>query len=149
MSELFSGLNKTNLLIIILAIVIVGLFILNHRKQNQINALLNSTSVTKSEPAIEKFNNPSNDIELNLYYTEWCGYSQRFLPVWAEFEQYAASNNLNIKLNKIDCDKEKEKCQSIPGFPTIILSKNGKQISMDYKYPRTVDGLKKFIAENL
>jgi hypothetical protein len=141
--------DKTHILIVVMLLLIIVLLILNFKKQNQINAMYSSIMVGSSEN-FDASKIGEKKVKLCLYYTEWCGYSQKFLPVWDEFRKYVEDNKLNIVLEKVDCDKEKEKCQNIPGFPTIVLEKEGdKPIEMNGKYPRTVDGLLSFLSDSL
>lgn len=86
---------------------------------------------------------PDNNAVLTLYYADWCGASQSFLPVWEE-----SKDKLGVKTETIECEKSKEKCSKIEYFPTIILTKNNKDIIMTSKYQRTLDGMKKFISDN-
>lgn len=151
-SDWIMQINKNHILIAIIIILIIVSLILNYRRENQKSAppitYLSSTNID-TEHFEAKDLPKEKSVNLNLYYTEWCGYSQQFLPVWSEFEKYATNNNLAVTTNKFDCDKEKEKCQSVEGFPTLTLEKDGKRTVMSGKYPRTVDGILKFIAENI
>ncbi len=83
---------------------------------------------------------------LKLYYTNWCGWSKKFLPVWEELEKKAANGELSVKLQKIDCEKDKEMCQGIPGFPYIVLEKNTRKI--DYKGNRQIDDVLTFLSKH-
>ena len=82
--------------------------------------------------------------ELKLYYTNWCGWSKRFLPTWAELEKKVR----NVKLTKIDCENTSNKgqCQNIPGYPFLVLEKNGKKIN--YNGNRSYGDIIKFLNKN-
>jgi len=86
--------------------------------------------------------------KLKLYYTEWCGFSKRFMPVWEDLERYLTDNKITLEHEKIDCEKNKEKCSTIEGYPTVILEKDGKEIIMDGTYPRSLDGILKFLKDS-
>jgi thiol-disulfide isomerase/thioredoxin len=83
--------------------------------------------------------------KLVLYYAEWCGWSQKILPVWDELEKEI----LPVKLEKINCEENKEMCKKIEGYPTIILENKNKNKMMDGQYERTIEGIKKFITDNI
>lgn len=78
--------------------------------------------------------------KLLLFSTEWCGYSQRFFPVWEQLRKVAP-----VQMIKIDCDKEKSIAKSfgIQGYPTIKLVV-GKKI-VDYNGNRDVNSILNFV----
>jgi len=63
-----------------------------------------------------------------LYYTSWCGFSQKFLPEWEKFEKRINSDpkmKSKLKLKKIQCDGGNENMcneQGITGYPTVIIN---------------------------
>lgn len=146
----FTQINKNYFIIAIIIILIIVTLIIKYVKENQKSAQT-IDSISPINTNIDHFEVKElpreKSVQLNLYYTMWCGYSQQFLPIWTEFEKYAVDNNLAVATNKFDCDKVK--CESIEGFPTVTLENNGTRIVMGGKYPRTIDGLLKFIADNV
>ena len=58
-----------------------------------------------------------------LFYTTWCPFSQRFLPI---FEEYAESNPKECM--SVIVDDRPDICEeySIEYYPTVILFKKGK-----------------------
>jgi glutaredoxin len=68
---------------------------------------------------------------VDLYYTEWCGYSTKFIENdWKKVQEMVADNDeiaKNVEFKMIDCDKEKEKAKAagVTSFPTIHI--NGKE----------------------
>ena len=98
-------------------------------------------------------NNDNNNYnKLILFYTEWCGYSKQFMPIWTQFKKLIKENRVNIKLVEVDCElmenKKIAKKFGVLGYPTIkFVTNNGKII--DYDKPRTLDELQKFIMNNL
>lgn len=86
--------------------------------------------------------------KIKLHYSPHCGYCTEFLPEWEKFNNYVLDNNLDIHVEKINCDKNMNLCQGIQGFPTVLLYKrNGDIIKME-NYPRTREGLLDFIKAN-
>ena len=57
-----------------------------------------------------------------MFYTNWCGYSRKMLPIWDLVSKKKEFNNLNFKL--IDCEKTQNKAlcgrYKIKYLPTII-----------------------------
>jgi thiol-disulfide isomerase/thioredoxin len=109
----------------------------------------NNTFTTCSNSNIkDKFSNSenknSNLIKVYNFNTSWCGYSVRFQPEWEKFEnEIKLINNLSIQAIDIKCDNinNKQMCNDyeIPGFPTIIIEKDGKKIN--YNGPRTANAI--------
>jgi thiol-disulfide isomerase/thioredoxin len=58
-----------------------------------------------------------------LFYASWCPYSQRFLPIFEEYEQ----NNPQACL-RIMIDDKPNLCEkySVEYYPTVILFEKGK-----------------------
>ena len=79
---------------------------------------------------------------LKLYYANWCGWSKKFLPTWEQLENKIK----NIKFVKIDCEANKNMCDNIPGYPFLILEKNGTKIN--YNGDRSYDDIVNFLKKN-
>lgn len=86
---------------------------------------------------LEKFDN-KKPAKVILFYTEWCKYSQKMLPVWEDvIKGIKNSNSYNLTFEKYDCDKNQEKCKEfeIDYLPTIYFV-NGKEKT---KYTDEID----------
>ena len=61
------------------------------------------------------------------FYADWCGPCKMVSPIIAEIGQ----ENKNIKVVKINIDDEKEltKKYKITSIPTLVVIKNGKEIT--------------------
>lgn len=152
---------ETNtVIIIILVVIIVLLLILNYKYRNQINAKENMMSTDRIADlgAITRQRILAGEVPqlyagggnlkepgdtIILYYTNWCGHSRNFLPIWDDFVR---RNSQNIRAIKIDCEANKDKCTNVQGFPTVKLHRaDGKVV--DYQGPRSIDGLEAFIRQ--
>ena len=55
-----------------------------------------------------------------LFYAPWCGYSQKFMPIWKDFH---AKNKELINIGSIDCSAQNSKvlCMeyNIMGYPSL------------------------------
>ena len=58
-----------------------------------------------------------------LFYTTWCQFSQRFLPIFEEYSKKNPKECLSVIV-----DDEPDVCEeySIEYYPTVITFKNGK-----------------------
>lgn len=127
------------LIIVIIIIIIIILLITNYVKLNQINA----EPFTKNNYDL----NSNNKNKLVMYYTDWCGISQQFKPIW---ERFCKETRTGVNTIAINCEKNEDKCKSmgIRGYPTVILHKaNGENV--EFLAPRTVENLEKFINNNV
>ncbi len=104
-------------------------------------------------------NNYNNEKYLILYYADWCGYCNKFLPMWKELKNNTNLKNIKyIEVNMSDSNKilisgsenntivDKVKNAKILGFPTIKLLHNSDLI--DYNGNREKEDLIKFINDN-
>ena len=118
-------------IVIILIILIALLFYIFYPSSSQTEKL-------------DKKNNYSKQPILKLYYTNWCGWSKKFLPVWNQLDKL---QQIRIPMEKIDCEKNKEQCDGIPGFPYVVLEKNSERI--EYKGNRTAKDIVNFVKTNV
>jgi len=82
--------------------------------------------------------------KLILYYTNWCGWSQKFLPTWDKLQEQVK----DVEFVKIDCEKDKELCQNVPGFPFLILEKTSPK-KVEYKGDRSIEDVLRFLEKNM
>ena len=96
---------------------------------------------------------PPNEARLTMFYTEWCGFSQKAMPEWAKLEQklggdgYFGKTHLNMV--KIDADKDKKTATlyGINAYPTVVLeTKDG---SYDFDKRVTAENLLAFLRSHL
>jgi len=89
---------------------------------------------------------PATTLEVALYYSPQCGYCKLFMKDWQEFnERITKIYKNNISTKKINCAENK--CEGIAGYPTIMLTKEGK--SVQFEGERSVDNLMKFVDKNI
>lgn len=117
----------------------------NDVKQND---TLDNDSITDNYVA----NNQTIEIEdgnkLILYYALWCGFSRQFLPIWEQVKTVIKSTpELNTSCVEYDCEAQKQMCQAVDGFPSIILiKKDGTKIK--YNGQRSIESLLEFVNSN-
>lgn len=128
---------KSSIIIFIMGAIIVLLLINIYQQNKQIQSI-QSTETMDNVVNIPNTPNIDGKDRIVLYYTNWCGHSRQFFPIWSAFEQ---RNGDKIMINKVDC--ENSKCD-VPGFPTVKLYKASGEV-INYDGPRTVEGLEDFI----
>ena len=84
-----------------------------------------------------------SNTKVELYYAEWCGHCNKFKPEWEKFKKNALDGG--IKTNEYEAEKDKTKVEeaNVSGFPTIIITINGKK--EDYNGPRTAEALMEYV----
>ena len=96
---------------------------------------------------------PPNEARLTMFYTEWCGFSQKAMPEWAKLEQklggdgYFGTTHLNMV--KVDADKDQKTATlyGINAYPTVVLET--KDASYEFDKRVTADNLLAFLRGHL
>ena len=91
-----------------------------------IGAIILAFCVLKSRKNYEKFKEKPL---FYMFYTEWCGYSQKMLPVWESLKKQKAQplqeTTLEeiIEFRKINCEENKKMCGKfkVKYLPTLIF----------------------------
>ena len=91
----------------------------------------------------------SKDATVYFFFADWCPHCTKAKPQWATFKSAYDGKEVNgstIKCNEVDCtDGSSPLIQKygVNGYPTLIMLKNGDQISFDSKI--TSDNLTQFV----
>jgi thiol-disulfide isomerase/thioredoxin len=88
------------------------------------------------------------NVELTMVGAEWCGYTKKAMGDFEKVKAKHDGKNINgyeISVNYIEADENKEmvKKMGVNGFPTLMLAKNGEEVTRDL--PRDAEGLGKTI----
>ena len=93
----------------------------------------------------ENFTETEDKPTFRFFYVDWCPHCKQAKP------EFKNCSNPSVKFETINCEdpKNKELIQGydIEGYPTIILDKDGKQIS--YEGERTAEAMEQFLNEQL
>ena len=91
--------------------------------------------------------NPKHPTLVN-FYTNWCGWSRRLMPVWNDLQNEACNEPINFI--KVDCENRKDFCRhfGIKGYPTIKLLKEGEIIDFPKGVKKTQENIAKFLQEH-
>lgn len=84
---------------------------------------------------------------LNRYHASWCGHCINMSEEWNNFT--SQSFNKDVKIASIEeqaFSKLTKQPQNFRGFPTIMLTKNGKLVS-EFRGERTSENFKNFINQ--
>lgn len=96
---------------------------------------------------------PPNEAKFYFFYTDWCGFSQKALPIWDSIEEALQSNALfgktrvtPVRVNAEE-DRETTTLYEVQGYPTMILETSDSL----YKYEgkRTKEDLLQFLRDKL
>lgn len=84
------------------------------------------------------------------YYTNWCGHSQAFLPIWKAFQARCQEKYPEVMVKEEVCEGDNEgKCTSkgVSGYPTVIMYVGDQAIT--YNGKRAEAELLAFVQENM
>jgi thiol-disulfide isomerase/thioredoxin len=96
---------------------------------------------------------PPNEARLTMFYTEWCGFSQKAMPEWAKLEKKLGGDGYfgktHLSMVKIDADKDKKTATlyGIDAYPTVVLETQEGIYTYDKRV--TADGLLAFLRTHL
>jgi thiol-disulfide isomerase/thioredoxin len=93
--------------------------------------------------------NEKKECQFIFFYTTWCPYCKKFLPIWNEFSTKWNGKTLNgylISMSEVDCDQDEATANKfdVVGYPTIKCVMNGKTTDFDAKPSR--DSLNQFLT---
>jgi thiol-disulfide isomerase/thioredoxin len=95
---------------------------------------------------------PPNEARLTMFYTEWCGFSQKAMPEWEKLQQkigdsYFGKTHLNMV--KVDAEKDQKTATlyGINAYPTVVLET--EEGSYDFDKRVTADNLLAFLRSHL
>lgn len=104
-----------------------------------------NNNVSNNNASTNSLNLGNEKSYMILFFAPWCGWSQRFLPIWNEFKE-KMSNNSKLKIVTINSERRPEYVQkfNVSGFPTIKLLKPNEQ-PIEFKQERTLANLLQFV----
>ena len=103
---------------------------------------IRSTEVEYFEEATEEEeteNFANNDVVVRMFHVKWCGYCKRAKPDFMKFMQQNDGKVINgrkVSIEMVDCEENKNnealaKKFGVQGYPTFILTKDGKNNSYE------------------
>lgn len=95
---------------------------------------------------------PPNEARLTMFYTEWCGFSQKAMPEWEKLQQKIGDGyfgKTHLTMVKIDADKDKNTATlyGIDAYPTVVLETQDG--IYDFNKRVTSDSLLTFLRSHL
>ena len=108
--------------------------------------------VLSSDDALNLSNLLKSGDWMVLYYAEWCGHCNAMKPEWEKFitkmkDPNVNSTNIKIADVKSDFISDMKQDTKIPGFPTIKMYSNGKEVA-DFKDDRVAEKMVEFAKAN-
>jgi len=91
------------------------------------------------------------------FWADWCGFSQKFLPVWEEFKKNYKSKFPELQVTELNYGKDVKldpdltdiaKKAKVEGYPTLVIFANNKKCQKTAGN-MTLDELNKFVEKNL
>lgn len=113
----------------------------------------------EKETSTEKQNGgiPESSMDLNKptvinFWADWCGYSNRFTPVWSEFKEFAKTAYPKLQVLDLNVKRDPElmsvaKSAKVQGYPTLVFFCDGKMEIMTAGEKKKED-VCKFIEEH-
>ena len=92
---------------------------------------------------------PKNPVNMILYYSNTCPYSDDSLALWAEFKEYAEQHMKHVKLQSIECNTENQELVNelgISQFPTIMSTDDNTKNKKIFTSERNLKNLISFCS---
>lgn len=84
---------------------------------------------------------------LVLFYANWCGHSQKFMPAWQEIKQHLANSPVQTMELEEASARDEIAQAGVEGFPTIRMYPQGypKENFVKYSGDRSVESVMNFV----
>jgi len=93
-------------------------------------------------PNMEFVDTENKMADIYLFWTDWCPYSKKTLPIWYEIKNKYNNEKVNhykLHFTEIDCEKQKDQLKifedtynkEIKEYPSIFIVKDNKVIEYD------------------
>ena len=108
--------------------------------------------IVKAKLGKPKETKGSHVCELFYFYTTWCPYCKKSMPVWRSFKDEIGNKKIKgytVNFLEVDCDKDTTLADkfNVQGYPTIKLV-NGNQV-IEYDAKPDKDTLMQFLTTSL
>ena len=135
LSKLCSKMSARDYLLMGLLLVL-GYFFVNKVLSKKENFENNNVSPT------------GNDINMVLFYADWCPHCQKIKPLWNRFTDSMngdSVNGRNINVMKVHCPDNEAVCKvnDVSGYPTIKCMSSDH--TEEYNGERTLESLREFV----
>ena len=123
--------NKMTIGIVVAVVGLIVVVVMFFR--NYVNRMFQqNTGETRKPKKAEK------TCEVIFFYTTWCPYCKKALPIWQEFSKQwngKVKNGYMMQMSEVDCDADEATANrfEVNGYPTIKCLMNGKSTDFDAK----------------
>ncbi len=99
---------------------------------------------------LESWSALSKTNHVALFYTTWCGFSRKMLPIW-ESAVAASQPNITQQCVRVNGDVFKESLgkYNVPGFPHVVALDSDHELIEAFNGPRTKEALQVFLTKHL
>lgn len=75
----------------------------------------------------ERVNKPDAGVWMVFYGASWCIHCQKLVPEWLKLQDHVQAQgwDSHLQLGKVECEDHRKMCESLGGFPTVMVYKNG------------------------
>ncbi len=128
--------NKKNMIIIVLGVIVLILFVQKFLKYYNNNG-----------SNLGDFDNISKTPKFVNFNATWCYWSKKLVPTWTRLIDEMQGKDIEILDIKCDLEQNKDLCEryQIDGYPSIKLIQGNKIYT--YDGDRTLEDMKAFIDE--
>jgi len=128
--------NKKNMIIIVLGVIVLILFVQKIFKYN-----------SNSNSNLSDFDNISKTPKFVNFNTTWCYWSKKLVPTWTRLIDEMQGKDIEILDIKCDLEQNKDLCEryQVDGYPSIKLIQGNKIYT--YDGDRSLEDMKAFIDE--
>lgn len=92
---------------------------------------------------VEEFTSNKNDSIFRMFYVDWCPHCKTAKPEFIKCKK--SHKGVQFKLLNGEADEDAVKAFGVDGYPTFILTKNGK--NTHYEGERTSEGFSKWLTK--
>lgn len=119
-------------------------------KKNQFINKYSALNTDKNGEDVKGTDDNKDTVKIIMYHSDHCGHCQDFKPIWNQFEKYINVNRTDVDIDNIECTTNQDECEkaNITSVPTVLLY-NGDKPPVMFTGDRTLNGLKKFIIDQL
>jgi thiol-disulfide isomerase/thioredoxin len=139
-SRVFRPYRRTILIVALLILfVVVGTY--------GINRYYTTPKKSSEFKDVANANRRNPEIEIYLFWTDWCPHCKKAKPDWMAFQQEyngKVINNYQIKCTDVDCSNDKDaQVQNmlaqykVNSYPTVIALKNSEPVGFDAKISKS------------
>ncbi|TKR95587.1 hypothetical protein L596_009731 [Steinernema carpocapsae] len=94
---------------------------------------------------------PSKQLSFVVFGAEWCPWSRKIQPIFAEASEKLKTTFPNVLLGTVDCERNPDLTRKfqISKYPTLKLFRAGEMVKKEYRGQRSVEAFEKYLTEEM